>query len=394
MAVAQFYNLGKIYRLNKKNKNLLEAGPGLLRAMGTHASGSALGGKAVIGLTMLLRLLPDESELDDKWWKKILRLQMKGEIISMVTPILKPFKNEIPVATDFITAVPYITAMEVFGTLFDIAKGVASQAGLRRKGSSPIEQVILYKKFPMENIKDLAFSLNTFIGSVVKSYTNFKHPYNLLQKEMKGWEKQYFKTTVSSKANVKTASPMSPYNDWVTQSFNKSDNHRQTAERLIEKYLAHYMLYKEGGYDDTKAANLAQTECEALLKRLCPLSIGTDDKGRALNLSKDEEFIFFLTNKAVKQIDKGILKKDDPLVHVNKMLGAVDEWQAKHDSVLSNVNWLIRNDESLKFDEKLKALGKIKQVNLKDLGFTVGADGKVKLDPRVQKAIEKLYKSK
>ena len=378
--------------MNKKNKNLIEAGPSLLKLAGTQTAGAGFTGYALISLAMLLRLIPDEGELDTKWWKRILRYQMKGEVISLFTPALKGLKGEMPKVQDFVTATPYVHAYEILSTLIDVAKGVLAKTGVRRKGSSPIEQTILYRKFPLKNTLDLVKNSNVFVGSVLKSYTNFKNPYNDLQKDIKKWEKAYLQSSITTSADIKTASPMSPYNDAVRTSFNESENHKETAERLIDKFEAHYILYLESGKSHKEAERLALQECQSTLKNLCPLSIGTDKKGRALNVSKDEEFILFLTKKAIDQIDKGIIKTNDPLVHVNKLFKAVDEWKAKSDSVSSNLSYLLRKKYSNQ--DNIQQLLKIRQVNLEELGFTVGSNGKVMLDPRIKKALDDFKKSR
>jgi len=390
MAVSWMYNIKKVYRMNKKNKNALEYLPKLFRVAGTHTMGHAAIGKSLLTLGALWSLIPNEEELDDKWNKKILRWLMKGEVIGPLTPLMKLGKGEMPAVTDFVTMVPYVTLYELISGSFDIVKGIrAAVTGKTRKGSTALEQAVFdYEKFPSRNAWDMAWGINTFMGSVLKIYTNVKHPYNLDQKEIKKWEKAYLNTGLSTRANITTATPMNPWNDYLKRSFNQSDNHRETATRMVEKYIAQQKLYKAQGYDDITSQKMARAECEKAVDRLCPLSIGTNDEGRVLNISRDVEFIQWLMKRTINQIDKGILKKNDPLVHVNKLMDTVEEWRVKKDSLWANVDYLIRKDERFNKDGSLKELHKVQQTNLEDLGFTVGDDGKITLDPRVFDAIQ------
>ena len=390
MAAAQVYNLMKIFRMNKKNKNLIQAGPSLLRVAGTHTAGSAFTGWGKITLAMLLRTAANEGELDDKHWKKLLRYLIIGEWGSAFTPALKVLKGEIPELQDWAGLVPYVKAAEIIATAFDIAKGTVAKLGVRPKSGTPLQQALLYKRTPSQNVIDLTLNTQYFVANVVKMYTNINHPYNLKQKKIKDWEKTFLQSTPTTKSDITSPGLATPFNYAVEKSFNESDNIGEITERLIEKYEVHYIGYKEARYTDKKAEELALNQVNDLIKKLCPLSIGTDRDGRVTNLSKDEEFILFLTKRAYNQMEKGIIKTKDPLIYVNEVLGAVDEYKSKMNIVLDTLKFKLR--KKYKDKDYLKKLNNTQSVNLKQLGFIEDKNGKVILDPRIKKAIKKLNK--
>ena len=70
----------------------------------------------------------------------------------------------------------------------------------------------------------------------------------------------------------------------------------------------------------------------------------------------------------------------------------IDEWKTKTDSVSSNLSYLLRKKYSNQ--DNIQELLKIKQVNLEELGFKVGSNGKVTLDPRIKKALDDFIESR
>ena len=390
MAVNWHYNIRKVYEINRKNGNWYRSAESFLKVFGTQTIGGGLTGSAIIGLMALLKIMPDDRELDDKLWKKYLKALIKGDAYGYIfTPFLKLGKGETMQATDFISVVPYKAGMEIFGALMDIAKWHASKIpALQRKGSSSLENQLIYSKFPLRNLEDVVINLNSMIRNLVKSYTNIRNPYNLLQEELKKWEKKFLETTVYTKADLKTARPMSPFNDAFITSFNRSDDHKKTAERLLEKYQAHYTIYRQQGKTHEQANADALEECQNTLDRLCPLSIGKDEDGRTLNISRDFEFQMYLINTAIKQNQK------DPLVHWKKLKKGVDMWHSKQQKVVAQFKWLLRNDEKLKNETNALWMKKILPSNLKDLGFSFNSKGELILDPRVEKALKEMKKLK
>lgn len=392
MAASHVFNMMKIIRMNKKNKNLIQAGPSLLKLAGTATAGAGFTGWARVTLAMLLRTAANEGELDDKHWKIMLRYLIIGEWISLATPALKIFKGEMPQASDFVPLVPYVKAYEVMASIFDIAKGTASKLGLKMSKGTPLQQQILYKKLPMQNLTDLVLNTQYFVKNVVKMYTNIKHPYNILQEDIKNFEKIFLQSTPTTKANIKSPGIATPYNFAVSKSFNESDNIGEITERMIEKYEVHYTGYKKDGKTDKEAENLALIQCEDLLNKLCPLSIGTDRDGRVTNLSKDEEFILFLTKRAYNQMEKRIIKTKDPLIYVKKVFKGVDEYKVKRDTVVDTLRFKLR--KNYKDKDYVQKLHNIKKSNLKELGFITDKNGKTILDPRIKKALDDFIESR
>ena len=211
---------------------------------------------------------------------------------------------------------------------------------------------------------------------------NLKHPYNTRINELKKLEDSYLKLYPNPKVKVLTNTELSPYNNLFMDLFNKSDNYPKMAEAMMHKYWAHYSLYKRGGMTDDGAAKQAVEECNSLLKKLDPLTIGLTDNNRYM--SKNDEFLYFLIDKANKQ-KLNITHYTDVLKKTRL------KYNEKIDKFEKAYQYYYRTQDSLKFDEFKKYWKGIKPSTWDNLGIKF-ENGKLELDleEEIKKALSKL----
>ena len=364
MAMTGNSNISKIFRLNSANGNwwrTILGGGGVLGAWGLSAF---LNGTALMALKSLITGLPNPNEIEDKRWKKLLNALIQGEVLHYFSPFLKWAKGEVVEAGDFVGFVTPQVGGEIVSALMDIVKWAIDEAGFKPEGSSQAARAFNYKKFPGQTLDDLTRSLNNYYRNVRVGTINATVPYHKKVKKMLDWEKTYLSKTTNNKVQVLTTNTMSPYNQSFIRLFEETNDYRRMAYALHDKWFAHKGMYMNDGYNESKASELATTEVNRFLKKRDPLSIGTTSDNKKLGLTKNDEFLFFLVERAENQGYKGkaSFKFVDELFETQTM------YNERIDSVISNFNWILRNVPDFKKEMDKKYLFKIKPPHWDDIG--------------------------
>ena len=388
MAIAANRNISNIIRVNSKNNNWYRSFFGGAGAAGSWAAGHMLTGYALLSFASLVSTLPNPNDLEKKKWKKVLNLLIKGEFLGFFTPVLSlPAKGELPKLNDYISLAQLSVTGNAFALLSDLGRYGLDEAGIKPKGSKPIEQWMRnYSKFPKDAINSFGKSLFANYRNIEAAITNRKHPYNAAVETLKKLEKSYFNKSRNARVQIQAGNEMAKYNYHVKELFNKSDNYPKIAEGLMAKFWALYGRYKDGGIiDDEKAAQDAMSELNQGLKRLDPLSIGVSTDGRLM--SKNDEFILDLMNLGESQ--GNIFKYTDLLAKTRK------QYNTKIDSVQKAFGYLWSRNDTLKNDEFKKYWKTLKPSTWDALGIKL-ENGKYEIDleDAIKKALEERKKSK